>query len=45
ATKIIPKKSEQDSGPENKPKDIISEISNINILIKDLLVENNPEVQ
>ncbi|CAG8843497.1 15551_t:CDS:2, partial [Racocetra persica] len=44
-TRIISKESEQDSRPENKFKNIISEVNDIDILIEDLLVENNLKVQ
>ncbi|CAG8531445.1 8672_t:CDS:1, partial [Cetraspora pellucida] len=37
--------SQEESRPENELKDVISEVDDVNMLVEDLLIENNPEVQ
>ncbi|CAG8801788.1 10034_t:CDS:2, partial [Racocetra persica] len=45
ATEIMSKESEQENRPENEPEDVISEVDNVDMLLENLSVENNPKVQ
>ncbi|CAG8522982.1 4519_t:CDS:2 [Racocetra persica] len=37
--------SQEESRPENELEDVISEVDDIDMLVEDLSIENNPEVQ
>ncbi|CAG8551586.1 28803_t:CDS:2 [Racocetra persica] len=39
----MPKESKQENRPENESENVISEVDDIDMLLEDLSVENNPE--